>query len=325
MAQFAPTNLTDDVCSPYPYIASASSEFSFTFRAAAAFSSSTGSTYWVNASGSSGYLQIDLGVDFNGLLTSYSIQVNTIPEPTRAPKDWTMQGSNDGSSWTTLDTESGQISWASGETRTFSASSSGIAYRFFRLNITANNGASLIQVANLLLFGTPGTNFDLAPHNMTANNLPSPYVASASSTFGSNSAFHAFDGALGLVQYWIGTGGGVDWLQLDIGAGRKGVVTSYYVQASLENEPLRMPKDFTLQGSNDGSTWTVLDTEAGQTGWGNGEVRGWPVSGASYYRYYRLNITANNGDATFTDVGEMYLLGFLAPSAAQNCVVFVCT
>ena len=328
MSQFAPINLTGDNNLTWPYVASASSEFSGTFAAWKAFSNSNGSTYWVSTA-STGYLQIDLGVDNNGLLTSYSIMVDTIPEPTRAPQAWTMEGSNDGSSFTTLDTQSGQTSWTSGQTRTFTIGSPGTTYyRFFRLNITANNGAGNIDVANLLLYGTPGTAGDLAPHNMTSNSAPSPYVASASSFFGSNDPFRAFSGAtsgIGFGDYWIGTGNGVDYLQLDLGSGNQGLVTEYYIQASLENENTRLPKNWTLQGSNDNVSWTTLDTETNQTGWTVGLVRGYPASGSTYYRYFRLNITANNGAATYTDVGQLYLIGTLNVTGRSFPVCFVVT
>jgi hypothetical protein len=62
-----------------------------------------------------------------------------------------------------------------------------------------------------------------------------------------------------------------------------------------------------VQGSNDGSTWAVLDTPPGQA-WTNNETLTFraPVVSAAY-RYYRLNITANNGDGTYTDIGERSL------------------
>jgi hypothetical protein len=64
-----------------------------------------------------------------------------------------------------------------------------------------------------------------------------------------------------------------------------------------------------LQGESKptSSCWAVLDTQAGQA-WTNNETLTFrvPVVSAAY-RYYRLNITANNGDGTYTDIGELYL------------------
>ncbi|WP_055585733.1 ThuA domain-containing protein [Streptacidiphilus griseoplanus] len=71
--------------------------------------------------------------------------------PGRDPKDWTLQGSADGSSWTTLDTRSGQSFPDRFQTRQFTFGNT-TAYPFYRLNITANSGESATQLAELRLF-----------------------------------------------------------------------------------------------------------------------------------------------------------------------------
>lgn len=55
------------------------------------------------------------------------------------------------------------------------------------------------------------------------------------------------------------------------------------------------PKNWTLDGSNDGWSWTTLDTQTNQTGWGDGEERTFTMSNTTSYAYYRLNVSANNG------------------------------
>jgi hypothetical protein len=78
-----------------------------------------------------------------------------------------------------------------------------------------------------------------------------------------------------------------------------------------------------MEGSPDGSTWTVLDTEIGQTNWQTGwdipEVRTFSATGSTGYRYFQLNITANNsgGGDPNTAVGELYLFGAPAPDQAS--------
>jgi hypothetical protein len=71
----------------------------------------------------------------------------------------------------------------------------------------------------------------------------------------------------------------------------------------------RAPKDWTLKGSNNGSSWTTLDTRTNETSWGDFELRSYAVTGAAAYRYFRLNITANNGDGTYTEVDELLMQG----------------
>ena len=76
------------------------------------------------------------------------------PRPTthagRDPRDWTLQGSNDGTTWTTLDARSGEDFSERFQTRQFSFAND-VAYRHYRLDITANHGDGLIQLAELQL------------------------------------------------------------------------------------------------------------------------------------------------------------------------------
>ncbi|MDG4857906.1 GH92 family glycosyl hydrolase [Streptomyces sp. T-3] len=59
----------------------------------------------------------------------------------RDPKDWKLQGSTDGKDWKTLDTRSGESFAKRFETKKYDFASD-TAYAHYRLDITANNGAS---------------------------------------------------------------------------------------------------------------------------------------------------------------------------------------
>lgn len=73
--------------------------------------------------------------------------------PGRDPKNWTLQGSTDGTTWTTVDTQTGQT-WKTTsndnryQTKTFTLSARSAEFSYYRLNITANNGDSLTQLAD---------------------------------------------------------------------------------------------------------------------------------------------------------------------------------
>ena len=151
---------------------------------------------------------------------------------------------------------------------------------------------------------------DFAPHDLTSDASHSPYSVSASSAYYLSPEWHAFDGVASgpYTNTWLGTGGGVDWLQLDTGGSY--YLGSYAINVDTQGggEPLRAPNSWTMQGSNDGATWTTLDTQAGQTSWAGGETRAFTIASVGpAYRYYRLNITSNNGDTTYTQVAELYL------------------
>jgi hypothetical protein len=113
----------------------------------------------------------------------------------------------------------------------------------------------------------------------------------------------AFDRNPATQWFYSGVAG---WLMDDLGSGHAQVVKRYTVTSSNDRTP-RDPKDWQFQGSNDGSTWTTLDTQSNQTFTERYQQNAYPLSSADSYRYYRLNITANNGDATFTDLSELGL------------------
>lgn len=85
-------------------------------------------------------------------------------------------------------------------------------------------------------------------------------------------------------------------------------ITEFRVR-SWSTNPARAPRDFALQYSDDGLAWTTYYTVAGATGWGANESRTYTVSPTTDQRHawWRLNITANNGDATYTEICELEL------------------
>ncbi len=58
----------------------------------------------------------------------------------------------------------------------------------------------------------------------------------------------------------------------------------------------RAPKDFYLEGSSDGKTWTTLDSQSGQTEWSKEEPRVFEFFNKIAYKFYRMTFTAHNGD-----------------------------
>src|SRR5688572_3447622 len=66
----------------------------------------------------------------------------------RDPRNWTLQGSDDGQTWTTLDQRSGETFSARFQERVYDFANT-VAYKHYRLNITANGSGNLIQLAEL--------------------------------------------------------------------------------------------------------------------------------------------------------------------------------
>ena len=152
----------------------------------------------------------------------------------------------------------------------------------------------------------------VTPHAFTNNGYSTGIYITRSSAFSALfEAFKIFDNSLGANAYWIGTGSGVDWVKIQLGSQivHRQSLYKYTLYANTIPEATRMVKNWTMEGSNDDSTWFVLDTQTNQTAWGSGEGRTYICSPGSNrkFLYYKINITANNGDATYTQIGEAYL------------------
>jgi hypothetical protein len=114
-------------------------------------------------------------------------------------------------------------------------------------------------------------------------------------------AKYVFDQNSGSYWFYKGVMG---WLQYDLG--HTETVQRYTVISSTDLVP-RDPKDWQFQGSNDGVTGTTLDTQSGQAFPSRIQMHNYTVANPGAYRWYRLNITSNNGDSTFTTLSEIGL------------------
>lgn len=73
------------------------------------------------------------------------------------------------------------------------------------------------------------------------------------------------------------------------------VISSYQVGCPASPaSPVVAPKTWTLEGSNDGVNYTVLDTRTNQPGFSSGETRIYAITASSQaaYLYYKFNVTA---------------------------------
>ncbi|MEP6874726.1 MAG: discoidin domain-containing protein, partial [Burkholderiales bacterium] len=148
--------------------------------------------------------------------------------------------------------------------------------------------------------GTSGSSpADSATPALPVENVATGGTANDSAGSATN-AKRAFDQNAWSHWLYAGTTG---WLQYDLGHAEP--VLRYSVISTFDAKLIgRDPKDWQFQGSNDGSTWTTLDTQSNQK---RSEFKIYSVASPGSYRYYRLNITANNGDSTFTALSELRL------------------
>ncbi|MCL1123732.1 discoidin domain-containing protein [Shewanella surugensis] len=132
---------------------SASGEYSSSYPAWRAFDDNP-SSMWISQ-----VWQTPAWIDYRfpeaKMIEDYRIQYTNGSITTRAPKEFSLQGSN-GSSWVTLDTRSNETNWSGNEARCYAVADPGY-YNQYRLQATDDNdsrgGVVVISIGDLSLEG----------------------------------------------------------------------------------------------------------------------------------------------------------------------------
>jgi hypothetical protein len=163
-------------------------------------------TKWLTFA-SSGWIQYNFASGTSWTITTYAItSANDFAE--RDPRNWTLQGSNNGSTWTTVDTRSNETFSARFERRVFTVASSG-NYSAYRLNVTSNQSGTILQLAELEFYSstssTSGTGLrgQYFP-NMTFTGSPALTRTDATVDFSWSGSPGAGIGADGFSVRWEG-------------------------------------------------------------------------------------------------------------------------
>lgn len=140
---------------------------------------------------------------------------------------------------------------------------------------------------------TPGSRISFVPV-MSDNTTPTGTVSSSPV---SADAYKVFDGDPSSQVLFVGDTAG--HIQYQAAAAR--VSDKYWITAPPEATYADlMPKAWEIQGSNDGSSWTTLDTRKGETGWISGETRYYDMPNETAYSYLRF-AWSGAGSASFSD------------------------
>lgn len=132
---------------------------------------------------------------------------------------------------------------------------------------------------------------------MTSNSAPVPLVASSDSATGGQLAYMIFD-YNSAASYWQASGAYPHWAKIDLGSAK--TVTTYKYTSY---DGVNYPTAWTLEGSNDDSAWTVLDTvSAGTSGTDVLET----VASPGSYRYYKFNFTGGTNQEVLWHAAKLY-------------------
>lgn len=276
----------------------------------------------------------DNGETFN----TYSVRSasTSTSHASRAPKKWRIYGSNDQSEWTLLTTEENQTNWVLtagedyngtevryGETRLYRFPYSSAKYKWIRFRFLENNGdPQYIQVTRIIRYpvttlatGATAETFagceDLVPASTTATR--SRYTSTthtSQSDFANGNETSPFAVETTGRALMKNVADGVANFIYEFGADDKQIVNGYMVRfANLQySNGTRAPYSWTFSGSDDSTTWTVLDTRDEQIGWQQDERRYYAFENHNAYAYYKIEFTANNGS---TDQTNYYEIGNL--------------
>lgn len=75
-----------------------------------------------------------------------------------------------------------------------------------------------------------------------------------------------------------------------------------------------MPKNWTFEGSNDGSNWNILDTQTNQIWTTALTDKTYFISSPQLFKMYRLNWTSHNGGRNYTNINELKLYPLFSPA-----------
>ena len=95
------------------------------------------------------------------------------------------------------------------------------------------------------------------------------------------------------------------WLQYRFDGGKRKIAS--YAITTANDGPSRDPKDWTLEGSNDGKQWKVLDQRTGESFSKRFHRRQFKVKTPGDYSWYKLDVTKNQG-TNITQLAELELL-----------------
>ena len=138
--------------------------------------------------------------------------------------------------------------------------------------------------------------------NLAFGGTSSASFRSGSQMEGSDWAFDRNPGSK-----WYNYSAPTGWIQYDFGAGNEQVIKRYTI-SSATDVPARDPSSWNFLGSQDGVSWDTLDSQSNQSFANRCQENAYDIANATAYRFYQLQITANNG-ATGVALSELGLWG----------------
>ncbi|MFJ8596996.1 glycosyl hydrolase family 95 catalytic domain-containing protein [Streptomyces sp. NPDC093598] len=238
--------------------------------------------------------------------------------PQRDPQEWTLSGSADGTTWTTLDRRTLEAPFENRfQTKEFTCADPA-AYRFYRFDFVPEAGVSHFQVSEIGLsgvdLGVGGAVYLSSPSGHSTGPGAGPRSRSGSRSTGISCSVDRDPATV----WRVGPAASEVVWQADLP--RPVAVTSYVLTAAPDR-PKDDPRRWRLEASQDGHAWTTLDTQnPGAPFAGRGETRTFRVTDSTAYRSYRLTL-APGASSTGLQIAEIALEGKGFDTRTQRTVV----
>ena len=221
------------------------------------------------------------------------------------PAAWTLSGSDDNAQWTELDRQSGQTfpSRYSAKEILFENDK---AYRYYRLQVEANNGGASTRIAEWSLEWKNLSTTPDEPHSVKVD-AASGTMPTGGTLTAQYSDYPEDEDVACLVDENMGTPYSTSHTEFYIlWEGDEAVAVNYYSIASANAEPQNAPSAWVLSASNDNTQWTQIDAQSQQVFNGRVERKEFLLTNETAYKYYKLEIRDNNG-GSMTQIGQFTL------------------
>ncbi|MGP9503678.1 glycosyl hydrolase family 95 catalytic domain-containing protein [Specibacter sp. AOP5-B1-6] len=228
--------------------------------------------------------------------------------PARDPQNWTLSGSQNGESWTVLDTQSLPAPFEGRRQAKEFTSTNQTAYAYYKFDFTPKSGVSHFQVSEISLAGV----------NMGGQSslyLSSPTGQSDGDGTGAD-IMRTVDDSPTTAWSAPNPGSGVVW-QADLG--KHVALTSYSLTSAADNAG-DDPTQWVLEGSSNRRDWVALDSRSpGAPFASRGQTLSFPLSGTATFNSYRLTLRGP-AEAAQLRIAEVRLQGNGFDSRATSAV-----
>lgn len=221
----------------------------------------------------------------------------------QAPSVFKIQGSDDGMSWTQLTHET--ASWAQKEGKIFYWFNE-TPYLYCQLLIESVQSGTNAGLAEFSLGRRAKTyrrylnKFDyIVPNTINDSSFTGDdglYTLTSSSEHSSHKRYYLFDRSFDTRFELNNEGSG--WIQVELPMAK--FINNFAVGARSDSWCDAAPRDYTLLGSNNGSSWDTLFSTVNSTSFSASELRTHELSHSTAYKFYRLNISNSNRGSVLT-------------------------